>query len=84
MTRGPNRNRHLQTCRAPLKRQTQGTSLFKSVASNQRGCPEIVHGRFMSGCQRVRGGIVAVKEGEYSLGGEQDYSSGSRGLDAGA
>src|SRR6218665_1556473 len=33
----PNRNRKLQTSKAPLKSQAQGTSLFTSAASNQRG-----------------------------------------------
>ena len=31
-----NRNRNLQTSKAPLK----STSLFTSAASNQRGCPK--------------------------------------------
>jgi len=33
-----NRSRNLQTSKAPLKRQSQSTSLFTSAASNQRGC----------------------------------------------
>ena len=43
ISRGPaedkaavNRNRKLQTSKAPLKSQAQGTSLFTSAASNQR------------------------------------------------
>ena len=32
-----NRNRKLQTYKAPLKSQAQGTSLFTTAASNQRG-----------------------------------------------
>ena len=32
-----NRNRKLQTSKAPLKSQAQGTSLFTSAALNQRG-----------------------------------------------
>src|SRR6218665_3548524 len=32
-----NRNRKLQTAKAPLKSQAQGISLFTSAASNQRG-----------------------------------------------
>src|SRR6218665_491212 len=48
-----NRNRKLQTSKAPLKNQAQGTSLFTSAASKQRGFP-IVRGRLRSGCQRVR------------------------------
>src|SRR6218665_1989001 len=32
-----NHNRKLQTSKAPLKSQAQGTSLFTSAASNQRG-----------------------------------------------
>ena len=34
------RNRNLQTSKAPLKSQAQGTILFTSAASNQRGCPK--------------------------------------------
>src|SRR6218665_3013468 len=34
------RNRNLQTSKAPLKSQAQGTILFTSVASNQRGFPK--------------------------------------------
>src|SRR6218665_3575880 len=33
-------NRKLQTSKAPLKSQAQGTSLFTSAASNQRGFPK--------------------------------------------
>src|SRR6218665_3668688 len=47
------RNRNLQTSKAPLKSQAQGTNLFTSAASNQRGFP-IVRGRLRSGYQRVR------------------------------
>jgi len=53
--------RDLQTSKAPLKSQAQGTSLFMSTASNQRGYPKdhrlikkIVRGRLRSGFQRVR------------------------------
>src|SRR6218665_2013338 len=35
-----NRNRKLQTSKAPLKTQEQGTSLFTSAASNQRVFPK--------------------------------------------
>ena len=49
---GRNRNRKLQTSKAPLKSQAQGTSLFTSAASNQRGFP-LVRGRLRSGCQNV-------------------------------
>src|SRR6218665_3384753 len=35
-----NRNRKLQTSKAPLKSQAQGTSLFTSAASNQWGLPK--------------------------------------------
>src|SRR6218665_3427536 len=38
--RNRNRNRKLQTSKAPLKSQAQGTSLFTSAASNQRGFPK--------------------------------------------
>src|SRR6218665_4069994 len=33
-------SRKLQTSKAPLKSQAQGTSLFTSAASNQRGFPK--------------------------------------------
>src|SRR6218665_1573500 len=45
------RNRKLQTSKAPLKSQSQGTSLFTSAASNQMGFP-IVRGKLRSGCQK--------------------------------
>src|SRR6218665_3297917 len=35
-----NRNRKLQTSKVPLKSQAQGTSLFTSATSNQRGFPK--------------------------------------------
>ena len=35
-----NRNRKLQTSKAPLKSQAQGTSLFTSATSNQRSFPK--------------------------------------------
>src|SRR5688572_13584058 len=35
-----NRNRNLQTSKALLESQAQGTSLFTSAASSQRGCPK--------------------------------------------
>ena len=35
-----NRNRNLQTSKAPLKSQAQGTSLFTRAASNHRGRPK--------------------------------------------
>src|SRR6218665_2508841 len=38
--RNRNRNRKLQTSKAPLKSQAQGTSLFTSAASNQRVFPK--------------------------------------------
>src|SRR6218665_1850557 len=38
--RNRNRNHKLQTSKAPLKSQAQGTSLFTSAASNQRGFPK--------------------------------------------
>src|SRR6218665_1102910 len=40
LRRNRNRNRKLQTSKAPLKSQAQGTSLFTSAASNQRGFPK--------------------------------------------
>jgi len=36
------RNRNLQTSKAPLKSQAQGTSLFMSTVLNQRNSPEEV------------------------------------------
>jgi len=33
-------HRTLQTSKAPLKIQAQGTSLFTSTASNHRDCPK--------------------------------------------
>ena len=33
-------HRKLQTSKVPLKSQAQGTSLFTSAASSQRGCPK--------------------------------------------
>jgi len=39
-SRNRNRNRKLQTSKAPLKSQAQGTSLFTSAASNQRCFPK--------------------------------------------
>jgi len=33
-------NRNLQTYKPPLESHAQGTSLFTSTASNQRGFPE--------------------------------------------
>src|SRR5688572_1839608 len=35
-----NRNHNLQASKAPLESQAQGTSLFTSAASSQRGCPK--------------------------------------------
>src|SRR6218665_3104723 len=35
-----NRNRNLQTSKAPLKSLAKSSSLFTSAASNQRGCPK--------------------------------------------
>ena len=35
-----NRNRNLQTSKAPFESQAQSTSLFTSAAYNQRGCPK--------------------------------------------
>jgi len=39
--RNPNRNHNLRISKAPLKSQAhQGTSLFTSGVTNQRGCPK--------------------------------------------
>ena len=48
-----NRNRKLQTSKAPLKSQAQGTSLLTSAALNQRGFQRIVRGKLRFGCQKV-------------------------------
>jgi len=57
-----NRNSDLQISRAPFKSQAQGTSLFTSAATNQRGCRKgIVQGKLRSNFQRVRGDRIAVK-----------------------
>src|SRR6218665_4225773 len=44
---------NLQTAKVPLESQAQGTSLFTSAASNQRGCPKVspetVHVRMPEG-----------------------------------
>jgi len=37
--RNRNRNRNLQISKAPLESQAQGTRLFTSAASSQKGCP---------------------------------------------
>jgi len=55
------RNSNLQTSKAPLKNQAQGTSLFTSFASNQRGWPVGGLGPVARGFKR--GGKVAVKAG---------------------
>jgi len=48
--RNRSRNHNLQTSKAPLKSQKQGTNLFTSTASHQRGCPKhIVRRRLRSG-----------------------------------
>lgn len=34
------RNRNLQTSKESLKSKNQGTNLFTSITTNQRGCPQ--------------------------------------------
>jgi len=49
-------NRNLQTSKAPLKSQAQGTILFTSAESNQKGClkdsPSEARGRLPEGEKR--------------------------------
>lgn len=46
-------NRNLQTSKAPLESEAQGTSLLTSAAANQRGCPKsIVEGKLRSDFQK--------------------------------
>ena len=56
-----NRNRYLQTSKAPLKSQVQDTSLFTSVESNQRGCPKNSQARW-----RAWGGKIIICYGVAS------------------
>src|SRR6218665_3164465 len=65
-----NRNRKLQTSKARLKSQAQGTSLFTSAASNQTGFP-IVRGRLRSGCQRVRECVKSEGFEHWLVSGKQ-------------
>ena len=72
-----NRNRKLQTSKAPLKSLAQGTSLFTSVARgwenalNQRGFPKNSpwEAQVRLPWQKVRGGRLGVKAGVH-LGDE--------------
>ena len=48
-----NRNRKLQTSKAPLESHALGTSLFTSAASSQRGCPQ---GKYEGGSSPVASG----------------------------
>ena len=57
--KGRRLNRNLQTSKAPLENQAQGTSLFTSAATNQR----VAQSKVMSDFQWVSGGRVAVYGG---------------------
>src|SRR6218665_1072761 len=61
--RNRNRNRHLQTSKAPLKNQAPGPSLFTKAALNQSGCPKYSPWEAQVRYQRVRGGRLGVKAG---------------------
>ena len=83
-----NRNRKLQTSKAPLKSQTQGTSLFTSAASNQRGFPKNspweVQVRFPEGerMRQIRGVFQRIVRGKLRSGC-QKVRGGRLGVKAG-
>src|SRR6218665_2348475 len=83
-----NRNRNLQTSKAPLKSQTQGTSLFTSAASNQRGFPKnspweaqvrLPEGERM---RKIRGVFQRIVHGKLKSGC-QNVRGGRLGVKAG-
>ena len=63
LTIANNRNRNLQTSKAPLESQAQGTSLFTSAASSQRGCPKGSPKEVRVRLPEGQRGRVAVKVG---------------------
>src|SRR6218665_568390 len=64
------RKRSLGISRVPLKSQAQqSTSLFTSIATNQRAAQRVVYGKLRSYFQRVRGDRVAVKVVSFRFGG---------------
>src|SRR6218665_3018455 len=78
-----NRNRKLQTSKAPLKSQAQGTSLFMSAASNQRGFPKNnpweAQVRFPEGerMRQIRGVFQRIVRGKRSSGGRSFQRRGA-------
>src|SRR6218665_21595 len=83
-----NRNRNLQTSKAPLKSQAQGTSLCTSVASNQRGFPmnspweaqvRLPEGERM---RQIRGVFQRIVRGKLTSGC-QKVRGGRLGVNAG-
>src|SRR6218665_936420 len=83
-----NRNRKLQTSKAPLKSQAQGTSLFTSAASNQRGFPKNspweAQVRFPEGerMRQIRGVFQRIVRGKLRSGC-QNVRGGRLGVKAG-
>src|SRR6218665_4080433 len=83
-----NRNRKLQTSKAPLKSQAQGTSLFTSAASNQRGFPKNspweAQVRFTEGerMRQIRGVFPRIVRGKLRSGC-QKVRGGRLGVKAG-
>src|SRR6218665_3547346 len=86
--RNRNRNRKLQTSKAPLKSQAQGTSLFTSAASNQRGFPKNspweAQVRFPEGesMRQIRGVFQRIVRGKLRSGC-QKVRGGRLGVKAG-
>jgi len=84
-----NRNRKLQTSKAPLKSQAQGTSLFTSAASEQRGFPKNSPWGLRSGCHaegermlQIRGVFQRIVRGKLRSG-FQKVRGGRLGVKAG-
>src|SRR6218665_3998832 len=83
-----NRNRKLQTSKAPLKRQAQGTSLFTSAASNQgdfpKNSPWEAQVRLPEGerMRKIRGGFQRIVRGKLRSGC-QKVRGGRLGVKAG-
>src|SRR6218665_83905 len=83
-----NRNRKLQTSKAPLKSQAQGTSLFTTAASNQMGFPKNspweAQVRFPEGerMRQIRGVFQRIVRGKLRPGC-QKVRGGRLGVKAG-
>src|SRR6218665_1662048 len=79
-----NRNRKLQTSKAPLKSQAKDTSLFTSVASNQRSFPKEAQVRFPEGerMRQIRGVFQRIVRGKLRSGC-QKVRGGRLGVKAG-